>query len=104
MKNMILIILSLVFVSGCGSVSNDQDVVLKSYNIDEVAKHGTESDCWIVVHDKVYDMSKFVAQHPGGQAILQGCGKDATDLFEAKSHSAKAKDILTGYLAGDLQK
>lgn len=104
MRNLSLIVFCLVFVSGCSSVSNNQDVVLKSYSIDEVAKHSLESDCWIAIHDKAYDVSKFVAQHPGGQTILQGCGKDATDLFESKSHSAKAKDMLTGYLIGDLQK
>ena len=32
----------------------------------EVAKHATPEDCWIVVNGKVYDLTKFAPNHPGG--------------------------------------
>jgi L-lactate dehydrogenase (cytochrome) len=32
----------------------------------EVAKHSSLDDCWIVVNGKVYDLTKFAPNHPGG--------------------------------------
>lgn len=32
----------------------------------EVAKHCNIDDCWIVVNGKVYDLTKFAPNHPGG--------------------------------------
>ncbi len=34
----------------------------------EQYKHNTEADCWIAVHQKVWDITDFVAEHPGGSA------------------------------------
>ena len=36
----------------------------------EVKKHSTEEDCWVVYKGKVYDVSPFVEEHPGGGLIL----------------------------------
>ena len=52
--------------------------------MDEVAKHTTEDDCWVVIHGKVYNMTPFLDEHPGGvDVILEHAGKDATAPFEA---------------------
>lgn len=32
------------------------------FTLEEIKKHNTENDCWIVIHDKVYDVSKFLDQ------------------------------------------
>merc|ERR1712003_379708 len=49
---------------------------------EEVAKHTTKSDCWVVVNGKVLNVSNFLSQHPGGElAILTFGGKDATEEF-----------------------
>ena len=59
---------------------------LKPYSLDEIAKHNTIGDLWIVIDSKVYDVSKFGKLHPGGPHILQsfsGAGKDATEQFFA---------------------
>merc|ERR1712003_512537 len=49
---------------------------------EEVAKHTTKSDCWVVVNGKVLNVSNFLSQHPGGElAILTFAGKDATEEF-----------------------
>lgn len=32
----------------------------------EVAKHNSPNDCWILVNGKVYDLTKFAPEHPGG--------------------------------------
>mmetsp|Transcript_117198 Transcript_117198/g.250439 ORF Transcript_117198/g.250439 Transcript_117198/m.250439 type:complete len:81 (-) Transcript_117198:137-379(-) len=49
----------------------------------EVAQHATEKDCWVVVGDQVYDVTNFLADHPGGKkAIMLFAGKDATEEFD----------------------
>jgi flavocytochrome c len=55
----------------------------KFFTWDEVKKHCSEKDCWIVIRDKVYDVSEFMADHPGGkESILIYAGADATEQFE----------------------
>ncbi|KAJ8653724.1 hypothetical protein O0I10_010646 [Lichtheimia ornata] len=55
---------------------------LKVFTRDEVAKHTSENDAWIIIDCEVYDISKFAAMHPGGEALLlEYAGKDVTDDF-----------------------
>lgn len=49
----------------------------------EVAKHNNESDCWVVIHGRAYDVTDFKEDHPGGSSIiLKWAGKDATDTYD----------------------
>merc|ERR1712241_1621506 len=49
----------------------------------EVAKHSSDSDCWCIVGDEVYDVTNFLAEHPGGKkAIMLFAGKDTTEEFD----------------------
>ena len=55
----------------------------KTISAAEVAKHKTGDDCWVVIKGKVYDVTNFLADHPGGKkAIVMYAGKDATEEFE----------------------
>jgi cytochrome b involved in lipid metabolism len=36
-----------------------------TYTLDDVSKHKTKDDCWIVVNDCVIDMTSHVRNHPG---------------------------------------
>merc|ERR1712012_1027758 len=50
--------------------------------LEEVAKHNTKGDCWVVVSDQVLNVTNFLKDHPGGElAILTFAGKDATEEF-----------------------
>ena len=56
---------------------------MKSFSLEEVAKHNTDSDCWVAIGGDVYDVTKFMPNHPGGKnAILLYAGKDATEEFD----------------------
>merc|ERR1719316_1167712 len=49
--------------------------------LEEVAKHNTKADCW-VVNGEVLNVTSFLSQHPGGElAIITFAGKDATEEF-----------------------
>lgn len=92
-------------------VSNQPAISIPGSNLtmEEVAKHGTESDCWMVINNKVYDVTKATAQHPGGaDAIIRYCGQEATQAFDTKDmgkpHSQKASDMLQNYYLGDLKR
>lgn len=32
----------------------------------ELGKHNTKGDCWVAVHKKVWDVTEFLDEHPGG--------------------------------------
>jgi len=60
----------------------------------EVAKHDRMDDCWIIIHGKVYNVTEFIPEHPGGIVITQRAGRDSTVLFESRVHSDHAKAIM----------
>ncbi|TPX32506.1 hypothetical protein SmJEL517_g04380 [Synchytrium microbalum] len=69
--------------------------VTTKYSIAEVAKHNNEDDCWIIINDKVYDVTDFLDGHPGGKRILMSvAGKDATTAF-ANFHKVAA--VMASY-------
>jgi len=56
---------------------------LRSISLMEVARHNTEGDFWTVIHGKVYDLTDFLPEHPGGMAVMkQYGGKVADDGFD----------------------
>ncbi|KAK9474083.1 putative cytochrome b5 [Dipodascopsis tothii] len=75
----------------------------KTFTYADIESHKTRDDLWMVVHGKVYDVTKFVDEHPGGEEVLVDCGgEDATDAFEDIGHSDEARKVLDDLLVGDL--
>ena len=67
----------------------------KFYTYEEVYEHKTEKDLWIVVEQKVYDLSKWIEKHPGGPLPLMAmAGQESTDAFLGYH----TKDVYEKYL------
>lgn len=75
----------------------------KQITLDEVAYHDTITDCWIVLYDRVYDITDFLEMHPGGHdVLLEHAGRDATIAFIGTGHSKAAFESLKMYEIGEL--
>lgn len=74
----------------------------KTYVLADIASHATAQDCWLAIDGGVYDVTPFIQGklHPGGAAIMKGCGKDASQMFGR--HSDKARALLPDYKIGIL--
>ena len=59
-------------------------------------------DVWVLVKDRVYDLSPFFRNHPGGPDVIEEfSGKDATKSFVDASHPASAKKEMEKYFVGE---
>lgn len=70
----------------------------------EVQAHNSEKSCYVTIGAKVYDITSFVDDHPGGgDLILEYGGKDVKDIMEdevSHTHSEAAYEILDESLIG----
>ncbi|CAO3637597.1 unnamed protein product [Mucor fragilis] len=74
------------------------------YSLSEVEKHNVKGDLWLVIEGKVYNVTTFADDHPGGErAIYEEAGKDATEAFNDIGHSEAAYEWLKDYYIGDLE-
>ena len=81
----------------------------KTLTLAEVAAHDREDDCYLIIGNertggaKVYDVTKYLEDHPGGDAVLlELAGKYADDMFEDIGHSMNARQALKEFLVGTL--
>ncbi|XP_063738110.1 cytochrome b5 isoform X1 [Eleginops maclovinus] len=76
---------------------------VKYYTLEEIRLHNTSNDTWLIIHDKVYDITSFLEEHPGGEEVLiEQAGADATESFEDVGHSTDAREMLEQYFLGEL--
>ncbi|EFX03414.1 cytochrome b5 [Grosmannia clavigera kw1407] len=77
----------------------------KELTYQDVAEHNTKNDLYMVIHSKVYNVTKFVDEHPGGEEVLLDVGgQDATEAFEDVGHSDEARETLAQLLVGPLKR
>ncbi|KAK4549360.1 hypothetical protein LTR36_006357 [Oleoguttula mirabilis] len=77
----------------------------KEFTYSDVSEHTSKKDIYLVIHDKVYNTTSFVDEHPGGEEVLLDVGgQDATEAFEDVGHSDEAREILDGLLVGTLKR
>ena len=51
----------------------------------QVAKHSTAKSCWTSINGKVYDLTSWIARHPGGSGPILGvCGRDGSAAFNGQ--------------------
>ncbi|TNM91103.1 hypothetical protein fugu_003392 [Takifugu bimaculatus] len=76
---------------------------VKYFTLEEIGAHNMSNDTWLVIHDKVYDITRFLEEHPGGEEVLlEQAGGDATESFEDVGHSTDAREMLQQYLIGEV--
>lgn len=70
--------------------------------------HASSSSCWVSRDGKVYDVTRFLDDHPGGDdLILKYAGKDIGETMKdpvEHEHSDSAYDMLDEFLIGRLGK
>ncbi|KAF5205370.1 Cytochrome b5 [Thalictrum thalictroides] len=92
------------FLQTGNSSGSGTGVVIESniFTFAEVSKHNNLKDCWLLINGKVYDVTKFLGDHPGGsEVLLKATGKDATaDFKKAHSHSSNALTMMDKFYVG----
>lgn len=75
---------------------------LRKVTAAELARHNTEDDVWLAIDGRVYDFSSYIDLHPGGLALLNNAGGDATAGFHGDQHPLRVNDLIIDYLVGEL--
>lgn len=101
-----------VFVGHTGATAAWEDVVNPSAESSkpggitmlQVSEHDSREDCWVAIDGEVYDLTKWVPNHPGGPSrVARLCGTDATDMFANQHGDAERPNkVLEEYHLGPL--
>jgi len=118
-----LILVSLALLTGCGnnagstatnttSSSSNSSIATTNpeasqtfHTLAQVNQHAAENDCWMAISGKVYNVTDYIASGMHNPKIIQGCGIDATDLFNQnpKHQGANTQDNLSQMYIGNLK-
>ena len=76
-----------------------------TYTMAQVQAANSAQKCWTAINGKVYDLTSFISQHPGGDKnILKICGKDGTSAFQGQHGGQnKPEQVLQGLQIGTLK-
>jgi len=68
----------------------------------ELRQHNSQYDCWMVLHGKVYNVTKYIPYHPGGfDEVMRGAGIDGTKLFDDNHSWVSIDGFLEKCYVGD---
>ncbi|XP_029384659.1 cytochrome b5 isoform X2 [Echeneis naucrates] len=86
-----------------GEEAEQSPAEVKFYRLSEIEQQNTFKSTWIILHGKVYDVTKFLEQHPGGEEVLrEQAGGDASESFEDVGHSTDAREMTGDMLIGEV--
>ena len=93
-KLLLILALPLALVlTGCGSDKSTEEAKTPApavkkidpntpYQASEVGNHATAEDCWSLINSKIYNLTDWIGQHPGGSSPIQAiCGRDGSAMF-----------------------
>ena len=104
---MSIVSLFLIFLT-CSIFANTE-TGLKLFTREEVSKHNNESDCYMIMDKKVYNITSYIDHHPAPRKVLTKlCGQEATNDYNTKGkleekHSKKANLEREKYLIGTIK-
>jgi cytochrome b involved in lipid metabolism len=77
-----------------------------TYTLAQIATHNSVSSCWTTINGGVYDVTKWINQHPGGSdAILSLCGTDGSSAFnDQHGGQRRPANELASFKIGTLAK
>lgn len=78
---------------------------LPTYTSEEVAKHCSMPNVWVTYGIGVYDITKFVPEHPGSDKVMLAAG-NAIDPFWHVYQQHNTKEVLSlleSYRVGNLE-
>lgn len=77
---------------------------LPTFTRAEVEEHNTRDSLWVTIGSKVFDVTDFLQDHPGGPELIeQYAGKDVSAILKdevSHAHSDSAYEILDESLVG----
>jgi cytochrome b involved in lipid metabolism len=84
--------------------TNTNSTTVVSFNSEQVATHGNAKSCWATINGSIYDLTKWISQHPGGEGrILSICGKDGSLAFNGQhGGDPRALSVLATFKIGTL--
>lgn len=82
----------------------------KTLKHSEVSVHNTAASCWIIIDQKVYDITAYLEPHAAQhkESLAEWCGKEASVAWKTKggmgrAHKPKAQLLLQKYLLGQVE-
>jgi cytochrome b involved in lipid metabolism len=76
-----------------------------SYTLQEVTTHKDETSCWAIINNKVYDLTDWINNHPGGpDKIVNICGTDGSQAFNMEhGGQPQPQTMLQQFYKGELK-
>ncbi|KAL0478312.1 cytochrome b5 [Acrasis kona] len=73
--------------------------------LDDLKSRNNNESCYICIDGYIYDVTKFLNEHPGGEDILLDVSgaQDASEAFHDSGHSDEAIKQMEAYLVGRIQ-
>jgi hypothetical protein len=56
-------------------------IMSDTFTAEQVAEHNTRDDIWFAIHGKVYDVTGFLDEHPGGEEVCNADDPSIVGVF-----------------------